>query len=211
MMVPLFHGPEARDRAVAEGERIGRPVSEPVGDDGLSIDTSRKVIIPLASNPGVGDRPPSLVVGPLDKAKSSAAADALLKTIEEISAKPLRLILWADDLRGVIPTIRSRTQSIWCPAGARWIDPLDYKRNEAQALCTAVLSGDPARILGALEDQEKDWFDLMHALVQELGGHLEDHGLLVSRVWERLRPVLRGQGSIIVLADALLPKPERNS
>lgn len=205
-MVPLFHGPEARDRAVNEGERVGRPIAEPMGDDGLSVETSREITL-LALNPGVGDRPPSLVIGPLDKVKSSGASDALLKTIEEISRKPMRLILWAEDLTGVAPTIRSRCLDVWCPPGPRWLDPLDYRRDAARALRDAILTGDPVRILGCLEE-EKDWVELAHALAKELASFTPEQLPIVAPVWAELRGVLGGQGGLLVLADALLPRRE---
>tara|TARA_R110000824_G_scaffold95253_2_gene229127 strand:- start:499 stop:1047 length:549 start_codon:yes stop_codon:yes gene_type:complete len=175
-----------------------------LGDAGLSIDDSRN-IVRLSTTPGVGDKPPSLVVGPMDKTKSAAAVDALLKTIEEIGSKPLRLVLWADDLAGVIPTIRSRTQVVWCPAGPNWLDPLSYKEDEAKVLCAAVLTQDPSRILGALDGQDKEWPDLASALCVELAKvDPEDWGT-VLKVWEPLRRTLRGKGGPIVLVDALLP------
>lgn len=203
-MVPLYHGPEARDRAVAEGDRLGRPISDPIGDEGLSVEDSREIVL-HALNSGVGDRAPSLVIGPLDKVKSSAASDALLKTIEEVSTKPLRLVLWADELGGVSQTIRSRCAEVWCPAGARWRDPLEYKRDAARALREAILTQDPVRILAFLEE-EKDWPELAQALTKELANSVCDHPLAVAHVWAELREILGGQGGVLVLADAIVPR-----
>jgi len=175
-----------------------------MGDGGLKVDDSR-LIVDLALYPGVGTKPPSLVIGPLDRA-TPEAADALLKTIEEISTKPLRLVLWADYLALVVPTIRSRSQDVWCPAGPSWVPPWDYLEEEAKQLCKAVLMEDPSRILGALEGREKDWDDLLHALCQKLADEVGgEHGAVAAQAWVALRGVLDGNGSILVAADALLP------
>jgi hypothetical protein len=63
----------------------------------------------------VGDQKGVLIVGPIDNPASLKALDALLKTIEEIPSEYMIPILWAEDLGGVITTIRSRCIDVWAP------------------------------------------------------------------------------------------------
>lgn len=201
----LFHGPEARDRAVQKVTLEGRMVIEPVGDKGLKVDDSRQVV-EISLNPGVGDKPPFVVIGPLDAA-TPEASDALLKTLEEVQNTPLRIVLWADYLGEVIPTIRSRTHAIWCPPGRTWLDPLSWKEDSARGLLKAWLAEDWVRVLGLLSEQSKDWQDLVRALVNILPTAMTgEGGDRIMLLWESLRPVLDGKGSYLVAVDALLPQ-----
>lgn len=214
MTPTIFHGPSARDRAVALSIQLGRPVSEPIGDAGLKVDDSR-ALIELASSSGIGDRPPSVVVGPLD-ASTPEASDALLKTLEDLCDGPLSIVLWADHLRGVSGTIQSRTFAVWCPEGPTTSDPLAYLREPAQALAKALIENDPVKILGVLEDLSekkdgaKDWPDLLLATCAFLALSVQDETLRpnVLDAWGRIRRVLDGKGSILTAADALLPEME---
>jgi hypothetical protein len=200
MTPTLFHGPEARDAAVRLSEEVGHPLSDPVGDTGLKVDDSR-IIVALARQPGVGDKPPSLVVGPLDQA-TPEASDALLKTLEDLTEAPLRLILWADYLTGVIPTIRSRTWAVWCPPSPTYLSPVSYMNDQAEALCEALLAGDEAKMIDRVVEAEKDWPDLLQALCVHLCGHLEDPHVIEA--WVRIRKVLDGKGSPLVAVNALI-------
>lgn len=214
MTPTLFHGPSARDRAVALSLTLGRPVSDPLGDSGLKVDDSR-ALVELASSSGIGDRPPSVVVGPLDAA-TPEASDALLKTLEDLCEGPLSIVLWADHLRGVSGTIQSRTFAVWCPEGPTTPDPLAYLKEPAQNLAKALMENDPVKILGVLEDLTekkdgaKDWPDLLLATCQFLAPGLQDEVLRprVIEVWDRIRTVLDGKGSILTAANALLPDME---
>ena len=203
---PLFHGPEARDRAVQKALSEGRLVSEPVGDKGLKVDDSRRVV-EISMNPGVGDKPPYVVIGPLDAA-TPEAADALLKTLEEVENTPLRIVLWADYLGEVIPTIRSRTHQIWCPPGRTWLDPLAWKEESAKSLLKAWGAQDWIRVLGILTEESKEWPELLRALCTLLPGSLTggdgDQKILI--LWASLREVLDGKGSYLLALDALLPQ-----
>lgn len=197
-MTPLlFHGPEARDQALKKALEVGRLVGDPIGDDGLKVDDSRE-IVRLALSPGVGDRPPCVLVGPLDSATPSAA-DALLKTLEEISAFPLRIILWTDYLGEVIPTIRSRTLHIWCPPSRTWLDPLSYMDDPAKDLLAARASKDWVKVVSIVREAGKDWPDLLTMYCSLL-----DPGSS-SVLWEKIRPALGRPGSYLVALDALLP------
>lgn len=113
----LFHGPGARQAALARVKEIGRLVAPPFGDEGLSVDESREICTLLLSVP-VGEKVGVVVVGPIDNAKTLKSMDALLKSIEEVPSPYMQPILWADDLGGVISTVRSRCLETWAPGSS---------------------------------------------------------------------------------------------
>lgn len=202
---PLFHGPEARDRAVQKVLLEGRLVCDPVGDKGLRVEDSRRVV-EISLNPGVGDKPPYVVIGPLDAA-TPEASDALLKTLEEVENTPLRIVLWADYLGEVIPTIRSRTHAVWCPPGKTWLDPLAWKEDQAKALLKAWRGEDWVKVIGILSEEGKDWQDCIRALCGILPGFLKDgEEEKLLELWGSLREILDGKGSYLVAVDAMLPQ-----
>jgi len=205
MTPKLYHGPAARDIAVAAGVSAGRPLRDPMGDAGLKVDDSR-IIVEMAQNPGVGAKPPTLVVGPLDIA-SPEALDALLKTLEDLSESPLRLLLWADHLSGVTPTILSRTHETWCPASSNHLDNLHHLKGDALRLCGAALEQDRVRICSILHEAGKEWPDLLRALCAPLAQKMCDISSpapTAALLWRRVRRVLDGKGSHLVAVDALL-------
>lgn len=159
-------------------------------------------MVVLARLTGVGSKPPSLVVGPLDRA-TPEAADALLKTLEDLTEAPIRLILWAEHLQGVILTIQSRTRAVWAPPGPGYLSPVRYMAKPAHALCEALLAGDSSQVLDILMDAGKDWTDLLEALCEPLSENMDRKEALEA--WESVRKVLDGKGSILTAADALLP------
>jgi hypothetical protein len=163
-------------------------------------------VVEISLNPGVGDKPPYVVIGPLDAA-TPEASDALLKTLEEVMNTPLRIVLWADYLGEVIPTIRSRTHAIWCPPGRTWLDPLSWKEDSAKTLLKAWLAKDWVRVIGILQEEAKDWQDLIRALSNLLPPLMAgENGDRVMGLWESLRGTLDGKGSYLVAVDALLPQ-----
>jgi len=182
----LFHGPGARTEAVNSSNAPGfRPVSDPVGDGGLKVDDSR-TLVEIASVAPVGDKKGSLVLGPLDRA-TPEAADALLKTLEDLAEGPVRLFPWAWDLAGVLPTIRSRTLHRWCPGP----DPLGYLKGPADKLVEASLSerlATVAELLSEMTDGERE--DLLVAAQAPLL-KAGEKGL---GIWARLRPLISGRG-----------------
>jgi len=200
----LFHGPSARDKAVSLSLEIGRPVGDPVGDKGLKVDDSRE-IVELASHSGIGDKAPTIVVGPIDQA-SPEASDALLKTLEDLAEGPLRIILWADFLNEVSPTIQSRTIQIWCPPDKLWIDPLSQYSEQANKLFEALLKKDQSRVLDLVGGARDNWADLLQALCGSLAQHVLSEPKRVLETWNRFRLVLDGRGSFLVAVDALLER-----
>ncbi len=195
----LFHGPLARSAAVAQAQQAGRLIADPIGDEGLKVADSR-LIVEMATNAGVGDKQPVVIVGPLDRA-TPEAADALLKTLEDLAEGPLVILLWADYLGGVIGTIRSRTIDRWCPPDERWTSP--FMDEHAEALFVAWDKGDAAACLGVIYERKKDW----QALVQgfcEVVAERDSNSPKTARVWPLVRPLLNGKGSYLNAASALL-------
>lgn len=194
----LFHGPSGRDRAVAWSFDSGRPVSEPLGDNGLKVDDSR-LIVGLSNQAGVGDRPPTLVIGPIDRA-TVEASDALLKTLEDLAEGPLRVVLWADFLVSVSPTIRSRTQAIWCEGVTR-IPKATKQAAESVILAHRENKTVASKAHAALEEQDPEI--LLDAMIATLD--VNDPNDLA--LWERLRPMLgsRWVTAKTAFIDAVVP------
>lgn len=196
MTPPLFHGPEARNRAVQWSFDTGRPASSPLGDDGLKVNDSRR-IVDLANQGGVGDKPPTLVVGPLDRA-TVEASDALLKTLEDLAEGPLRIALWADYLIGVPLTIRSRTRATYCPGNMRLTNGV---KQAAEKIIQAVRTNKAvaSKTLSALEEHDPEI--LLDAMVQALDPEID------QELWSRLRPALGSKwvSSKTAFLDMVLP------
>ena len=197
----LFHGPRARGEAVKHARASGRLMADPIGDDGLKVDDSRE-IVRLAGNAGVGDKPPVLVVGPLDRA-TPEAGDALLKTLEDLADGPVRIILWADFYGGVIGTIRSRTLERWCPPDARWVSP--FMDDAARALYAAWSKKDAPGCLDIIYNSQRDWPALLQGFCEVIAEEHPDLGSPETvAVWELVRPLRDGRGSHLCAASALL-------
>lgn len=109
----LFHGPGARQAAIAAAYKLGRLLHEPFGDAGLKVDEAREFVA-LTRSPPVGTEDGVVLAGPVDHA-APKSSDVLLKTIEE-PPPHVHPLLWATDLGGVSPTIQSRCLPVWCPA-----------------------------------------------------------------------------------------------
>jgi len=174
-------------------------ILDPIGDDGLKVDDSRRVV-ELAGNSGVGDRPPVVVLGPIDRA-TPEASDALLKTLEDLADGPLGVILWADYLGGVTGTIQSRTLPRWCPPDAKWASP--FLDEHAERLFDAFQAGDAATCLEILHDRKKEWGGLLVGFSEVMARRGTEDAAMV-RAWVAIRPLLDGKGSHLVAASALM-------
>ena len=191
----LYHGPDARTKACSEANRIGRLLCDPIGDGGLKTDDAREAVRTVAGGT-FGDAQPTMVIGPLCSA-TPEAADALLKTLEDLSGY-VTLCLWAECIGGVVPTIRSRTKAVWCPAGDQWIDPVVPFMGEATRAVDFVLGGNVGAALRIVEEHGKAGKQaaretlLLRAMTRVLAVKLEEgdqEGPL--RLWESIRKVLR--------------------
>ena len=197
-LLRLYFGPAARDKALQAAESLGRLVSDPVGDAGLKVDDSR-AIVELAAYAGVGDRKPVVVVGPVDEA-TPEAADALLKTLEEMATGSLQLVLWAHHRKAVIPTILSRTHPTWCPGPplVRWED-LDGVSD----LWAALSKGDFGATLCVLREHKGSETDLLQGLLAHLEDSCEDPAAI--SLWVKVRAALENTPvSALRAADALV-------
>lgn len=204
----LFHGPTARGAACSAASELGRPVCDPIGDAGLKAAEARQAVA-VAMSGHVGDATPTMVVGPLDKA-TPEAADALLKTLEDLVEGSVVLCLWASCIGGVIPTIRSRTAPVWCPPDSTWVDPVLPFVAEGERLVAAALTADHATSLGIVLAHGKvggtpSTEDLLlraaiRALESEMGCEDPMRARRAVSLWRRLRPVLRNPTPLTIAA-----------
>lgn len=187
MATTLFHGPLAREAAVQAAESHGRMLVEPLGDDGLKVDVSRQIVERLSAVP-LGDAVGTLVIGPVDAA-TDRAADALLKMLEEFNSKYLMPFLWAEDLGGVQPTIRSRCIQQWCPGRGGATAEGPYLRT-AEMLCQAALRRRRAAVIEHLKDNKGIEGNLARAAPEVLARKTDWPLEARLRLWARLRPAL---------------------
>lgn len=145
----LFHGPGAQEEAHAHAASVGRLLAEPF-ENGLGVDETREVVHLLGSAV-VGSQIGVVILGPMDAMKSAAAADVLLKTLEDFNPDSVLPVLWAHDAGNVRGTIRSRCLEVWCPHG-----PMPYRdlESEAHALCKAALTRDWSTVIETLKEWE---------------------------------------------------------
>ena len=179
----LYHGPEARNSAIREANRIGKLVSDPIGDDGLKVDDARTVVGLLLSVP-VGEQTGVLVVGPMDEANPKAS-DTLLKSIEEFSGDYVIPILWANDLGAVSLTIRSRCIEKW--SGGQTVMDDDPIVSAAMSIVEAALSNDILTVASIVRSHDKREIELMSSLSEVLSNMLDNHEC--RAMWSRLRVV----------------------
>lgn len=194
----LFHGPMARDNALHRAQSLGRMISEPIGDKGLKVEDARSIVY-ISQSSGVGDKPPCVVIGPIDKA-TPEAADALLKTLEDLAEGPLKITLWAENLNGVIGTIRSRTLSKWCPPTKTYISPTDYMIPNAKNLLKAIQDKDELVLLEILNDPDnKKYYDqLLEAFSKVLCEEVLKGEVDLLRFWPDLKNTLNSKGSFLL-------------
>jgi len=159
-----------------------------MGDDGLSVETSREVVSLLSRSP-IGDQIGVVVIGPMDRMKSSEAADSLLKTLEDFDASILLPILWADDAGGVPGTIRSRCTEKWCPSPPGSSEDLAYLQ-VAESLCEAAIQQKVAAVIEILMENKDQELEILRASTSLLAA--KEAWPLGSRLllWDSLRECL---------------------
>lgn len=190
MSTLLFHGPRARERAVATADEIGRLLASPFGDEGLTAKAARAVVDLMSSMP-IGDAVGVVIVGPMDEIPIPGVADTLLKTLEEFPRDVFQPILWAGDIGMVAPTVRSRSLMTWCPGEH---NELEAYMDPAEQLCRAALRRKRASVIELLNDHQGSELELLRASVEVL---TKKPWPLRSRLilWESLRRVLRVRGA----------------
>jgi len=178
----LYFGPGARQVAVDEAGRIGRMIAPPMGDDGLKTEDAREAVR-IMSNVPVTSEISTLVIGPVDLAMPRAS-DVLLKRIEDFDDTRIQPILWAHDVSGVTPTIRSRCLD-------RWVDIPDDDVDQELVddgfdVVEAFHNDAIYKIPGMVAKYKKREHDFIGAVADALS--TDDRPK--SRVlWEHLRPV----------------------
>jgi len=185
----LFHGPQAREAAVAKAKEVGRLLAPPFGEEGLKVAVAREIEEMLSVAP-LGDAVGTIVIGPFDKTASVEASDALLKTLEDFDSRYTLPILWAHDAGSVSRTIRSRCLEVWCPAPEGFAPETPYM-GEARSLCKAALQRRQAAVIECLAENKGDEVMLLRAscavLVVEEKWPLD----VRLRLWDSIREVLR--------------------
>lgn len=181
-MVYLFYGPSAQERAQAHAHTIGRLVHPALGGDGLKVDDARLAVSLLSTSP-VGDKRGVLILGPMDQANTKAS-DVLLKKLEEPTV--VTPVLWAGDLEGVRPTIKSRTSPTWCP-GVRTCPNEDLEL--ANKLLDDFVDEKFSSVYEELKGLKQDLRQVLEALVSRLAARMLDTEELVP-LWAPLREQL---------------------
>ena len=169
----LYHGPGARELALAEAAKIGRLLAPPFGDEGLKTARAKpadppgaREIVELMSMTPLGSQIGCLVIGPMDDAEVKAA-NVLLKTIEEFRSDLFQPILWANDLEGVLPTIQSRCLARWA---GEVTAPDPEMQDDAATLVQAYLDRDAWKvpeIVAKYQDREHLLLQRVATVIQE--------------------------------------------
>ena len=181
----LFYGPGARQATLNEAYLTGRMMAPPFGDDGLKVEAAREVVTHLMSTP-VGTDLGVVVVGPMDQA-GEKASDVLLKVVEEFDAKYVQPFLWAIDVGGVSPTIRSRCLERWAPSLVEEED--EVLMAAAWDVIDAVAQNDSGRMVTAVRPHLKRGHELLQALAEGLCTDLGDP--TKRALWMRVREASR--------------------
>ena len=155
-------------------------IAPPFGKNGLKTDEAREVVT-LLNSPPVGDKVGYLLIGPMDRV-SDRASDVLLKTLEEANSKIVKPILWAYDVGGVIPTIRSRCLPVWCPATEEAVT-LFY--GEATKIYTAIQQDDFLSIVDTVLEAKGQEYELLDAVAKIIVINSD------FELWPRVRSTLK--------------------
>lgn len=184
----LFHGPGAEEEATAFARREGQLLSDPITEDDLGVDGMRKAVS-LLSATTVGSRVGMLVLGPLDRMKSPAASDVLLKTLEDFDEESVLPVLWAYDAGDVRGTIRSRSLEVWCPHGPNLYTSLE---DTALQLCQGALKKEWGAVIDIMKDSENkgQHRELLAACAEILAG-ASRRGTAWIPLWLSIREALR--------------------
>lgn len=186
----LFHGPGASEAAYKEASQFGTLVPFHGCDGGLKKEGAREFVEMMSYLP-VGSGRRSVLLGPLDEI-TPVVGDVLLKTLEEFNPNGLRPFLWAWDLGGVIPTIRSRCLDVYAPGVA---DRLEAFKTEGENLLKFFLIRDWASLVESWKEGDRGQeVLLLGATVQALSERLRstDVDPRLWALWDRLREIRTG-------------------
>jgi hypothetical protein len=179
--VTLYHGPGAEGETKKRAREFG--LVQPFKSS-LKKDDARELVALLAQTP-IGSKPWCVVVGPLDEV-SPVVSDVLLKTIEEFNSDGIRPFLWAWDLGGVMPTIRSRCLHEFIPGRD---ERIFTSLSAAEKVLALYLKKNWGEIVTELKESKGDEEFLLLALVQILGERLlkEPTNEALLGLWSALR------------------------
>lgn len=200
-MLMLYHGPKGREVALHQANACGRVLGI-FGDDGLKVDMAKEVVEVLSSAP-IGDGVGAIVIGPVEDA-SEEAANALLKVLEEYGdGEYVKAFVWANDIGGVINTIRSRCIEEWCPGDGK-ITAEYPLLPAATVLCEAALRRKTAAVIEHLNEHSGREVLIARASVEVLA-HKEEWPLKGRLIlWESLREALVEPITVMKIRTAFL-------
>lgn len=182
----LFHGPGSEAFGYGAAKAYGRLL--PFTGSELKKEGARELVSLLSHRPVGGGRS-SVLVGPVDEA-NPATSDVLLKTIEEFDPDGTRPFLWAWDLGGVSPTLRSRCVLKFCPG----TDPRgEAHESTALALLRAYEDGDWVTVIEEVKSYD-DLAALMRSVADLLPPKLgvTEPDLRYANLWDGLRDLFDG-------------------
>jgi hypothetical protein len=180
----LYHGPDAEETCYQEALNYGALLRKPFGLDGQGLKKDEAREIARLNRLGALN-PCSLIVGRLDHAPP-ASSDALLKVIEEPFEK-VRIFLWASDLGGVSPTIKSRCHAVWCGGAEESSESLF----DGRELYERWADRDIFYFVSVLGDNKGSERDLVEALLAEYANSILNDPLHKEMSeWLRLRELL---------------------
>jgi hypothetical protein len=201
----LFYGPSAHEEATTLASSTGF-LLESIGKDGLKVQDSRDLVA-LSLEGVAGESVPSVVVGPIDKA-TVEAADALLKTLEETEGtRLLNIILWAEDLHGVRPTIQSRCNCVWSTRlhDGDLLPPPGLEPSRFLDLYASGPGSHPEAM--ALLLKQDDWQGFLASVLDAAAIELRSTSVpsrrqLLESLWLSCRPIVGREGPGVVLPVA---------
>jgi hypothetical protein len=186
--VILFHGPGAEASAYEAAKKFGLVVKFGESGEVLKKDEARELVSILGQTP-IGSREWSIVVGPLDEV-SAAVGDVLLKTLEEYLPGKVRPFLWARDLGGVLPTIRSRCLQEFVPGEDELVS---ICRPQAEKLLSAYISKNWTDIISELKESKGDEEYVLISLVDVIYSRLGEDPIRgdLFALWNSVRDLMR--------------------
>lgn len=144
-------------------------------------------LVSLLSHRPVGDGRAAVLVGPVDEV-NPATSDVLLKTVEEFDPEGTRPFLWAWDLGGVSPTLRSRCVLKYCPGtDSRG----EVHESTARTLLVAYEGGDWVTLTEEVKAYE-DLPALMRSVADLLPAKVRTPEPRYENLWETLRDLFDG-------------------
>jgi hypothetical protein len=142
-----------------------------------------------------------IVIGPMDNAWPKAS-DVLLKRIEEFQGDLVQPILWAHDLGGVSPTIRSRCLDHWAPCETSGGEEEEELTQTGWELVNAVMAGEYYRISSLVGKVKGREIELLGILSEVLSQGIKDEAH--RHLWGRIRQVTRWKNPTMIEIVAAL-------